>query len=198
MSYEQVLEKFILDSDGTILTKEVEELGIPRQYLNQFQKEGKLEHIAHGIYVTPEAKSDQLYYIQLRSNQIIFSGETALALHQIIGIVPEKIHITVPQTYATNRLRESGLNVVTVKPELHELGKMEYQTKYKHLIQVYDRERTICDIVKARNKIEKDLVYNVLKAYVKESNKDYHKLMNYAKQLRVRNILSQYLEIIMA
>ncbi|MSS63978.1 type IV toxin-antitoxin system AbiEi family antitoxin domain-containing protein [Velocimicrobium porci] len=198
MNYEQALEKFIAESDGTILTKDVEDLGIPRQYLNQFQKEGKLEHVSHGIYITARTKLDQLYYIQLRSKQIIFSGKTALVLHHLVDTIPDKIYVTVPQTYATNRLRESGLGVMTVKPELHELGKIEYLTKYNHLIQIYDKERTICDIVKARNKLEKDYVYSVLKAYTKEKEKDYHKLMNYAKKLRIRSVLSQYLEILMA
>lgn len=202
MNYETILQQFIENSDGTILTKEVETANIPRQYLMQFQKKGKLEHVSHGIYITPETKKDILYYTQLRSKEIIFSGETAVAIHKIYDKLQEinfsLLTITVPQTYATNRLRNSGLNVVTVKNELHHLGKMDYTTPYNHRVQVYDLERTVCDIVKARNKLEKDFFYGVLKQYLKHPDKDYNKLMNYSKKLRVRNILEQYLEVIMA
>lgn len=202
MNYESMLQQFIENSDGTILTKDVEKANIPRQYLIQFQKQGKLEHISHGIYTTPETKKDILYYIQLRSKEIIFSGETAIAIHKIYPKLQEinesSLTITVPQTYATNRLRNSGLNVITVKDELHDLGKIFYTTPFNHSVQVYDLERTICDLVKVRNKIDKDFFYGVLKQYVHQPNKDYNKLINYAKNLRVRNVLVQYLEVIMA
>lgn len=72
-------------------------------------------------------------------------------------------------------------------------------TPYHHKVQVYDLERTICDLVKSRNKIEKDFFYGGgLKQYVQQPNKDYNKLILYVKKLRVRNILEQYLEMTMA
>lgn len=202
MNYETLLQQFIENSDGTILTKEVEKVNIPRQYLIQFQKQGKLEHISHGIYITPDTKKDMLYYVQLRSKEIIFSGETAAAIHKLYDKQKDMndsvLTITVPQSYATNRLRSSGFNVKTVKNDVHDLGKTIYLTPYHHKVQVYDLERTICDLVKSRNKIEKDFFYGVLKQYVQQPNKDYNKLILYAKKLRVRNILEQYLEMTMA
>ncbi|MGI6332585.1 MAG: type IV toxin-antitoxin system AbiEi family antitoxin domain-containing protein [Zhaonellaceae bacterium] len=72
MSYQVVLEKLIEDKDGLILTKEVVEAGIPRQYLNIFVRENKLERIAHGVYLTPDSFDDEMYRLQAK-NQRQFS-----------------------------------------------------------------------------------------------------------------------------
>lgn len=53
MNYQDKLERLIDGKDGLILTKEVEEAGISRQYLNNLVKENKLERVAHGVYLTP-------------------------------------------------------------------------------------------------------------------------------------------------
>lgn len=38
MNYKDRLEKLIIEKDGLIITKEVEELGIPRYYLTRFTR----------------------------------------------------------------------------------------------------------------------------------------------------------------
>ena len=81
MDYKDRLEKLIAEKDGLITTKEVEELGIPRFYLTRFTRDGKLERVAQGVYLTPDVFDDEMYRLQARSKRIIFSHETALYLH---------------------------------------------------------------------------------------------------------------------
>ena len=58
-------------------------------------------------------------------------------------------------------------------------------------------ERTICDMIRNRSQIEIQVFQDALKQYVKRKNKNLHLLMDYAKKLRVNNVLSKYLEVLL-
>lgn len=83
MYYEEKLRKLIQTKDGVILTKEVQNAKIPRQYLMILMKKNELERVAQGVYVTPDTFKDEMYCIQVRSDKVIFSHETALYMHDL-------------------------------------------------------------------------------------------------------------------
>ena len=83
MEYREMLDSLIEQNEGLILTKNVTEAGIPRTYLSFLVKEGILERVAHGFYLTRDAFDDELYSLQARSDQLIYSHETALYLHDL-------------------------------------------------------------------------------------------------------------------
>lgn len=60
---------------------------------------------------------------------------------------------------------------------------------------VYNCERSVCDAIKYRNKIGIDVMAEILKTYLSRDNRDIKKLTEYASRLRVKNILSKFLEI---
>lgn len=197
MYYEEKLRKLIQTKDGVILTKEVQNAKIPRQYLMILMKKNELERVAQGVYVTPDTFKDEMYCIQVRSEKVIFSHETALYMHDLTDRDPLVYSITVPRGYATNRLRESGLDVATVKENLHSLGVEKMKTIHGRDVQVYNIDRTICDIVRKRNQMDKDMFYVALKRYAKSRNRDFKRLMEYARKFRVEKVMMQYMEGVM-
>ena len=60
------LEALIKSSNGVITTKLADNHDIHREYLSEFVRQGKLERIAHGIYITPEVWEDKMLIFQLR------------------------------------------------------------------------------------------------------------------------------------
>jgi hypothetical protein len=51
----------IVGKNGLILTREVEEAGIPRHYLTLFVRENELERISPGVYLAPDSFDDEMY-----------------------------------------------------------------------------------------------------------------------------------------
>jgi predicted transcriptional regulator of viral defense system len=150
MSYQVKLERLIEDRDGLILTKEVVAAGVPRQYLNIFVRENRLERVAHGVYLTPDTFDDEMYRLQARNQRTIFSHETALYLHDLTDRDPIEWSVTVPYGYNATHLRAEGVKVYAVKKALHQMGVMELKTIYGRPIKAYNKERTICDIIRNR------------------------------------------------
>lgn len=198
MNYEEKLRKLIQTKDGVIFTKEVQKEKIPRQYLSILTRKGELERVAQGVYVTQDTFEDGMYIIQMRSDKIVFSNETALYMHDLTDRDPLIYSVTVPRGYATNRLRESGLDVTTVKAELHSLGVEKMETMHGREVQVYDIDRTICDIVRNFNKMDRDMFYVALKRYAKSKNKDLYRLNKYAEKFRIKSKVIQYMQGVMA
>ena len=59
---------------------------------------------------------------------------------------------------------------------------------------ITDMERTVCDAVKYRNKIGLDVCGEVIDNYLKKEARNVSLLHEYAQKLRVKKILTTYLE----
>jgi predicted transcriptional regulator of viral defense system len=195
MKNTEELKALIKKSEGVITTKLVEENSIHREYLRELVRDGDLERVAFGIYITPEMWEDKLMILQLRKNKMIYSHETALYLNDFTDRDPVQYVVTVPHGYNPTRLKKEGLNVHTVKRDLFGLGVCYRETAFGHKVKTYDIERTICDILRDRNNQDPAIVNDAIKRYFRKKDKDLNKLMKYAGLLRVENVLKPYLEV---
>lgn len=197
MSYKEELNDLIEVNNGLVLTKDVEKAGVPRQYLSIFVSENKLERVAQGVYVTPETFDDEMFRLQARNQRIIYSHETALYLHDLTDRDPLEWSVTVPYGYNASHLREEGIQVHTVKKSLYSLGITEGETMFGRKIETYNKERTICDIVRKRNQMDIAILNDAIKRYLNQSEKNIPLLLSYAKELNVETVLRNYVEILL-
>ena len=138
-----------------------------------------------------------MYLIYLRSAQAIFSHETALFLHDMTDREPSHYSVTVRTGYNPHRLKEDGIEVYTIRKELHVLGKSKIKTPFGHTVPVYDIERTLCDVLRSRNGVEIQVFHDALNSYVKRQRKNLRSLMQYADTLNVSTVLKPYLEVLL-
>lgn len=197
MNYKEKLEELIIEKDGLIITKEVERLGIPRYYLTQFTRDGRLERVAQGVYLASDAFDDEMYRLQARSKRIIFSHETALYLQGLTDRDPLEWSVTVPRGYNGTNLRDEGIKVYTIKSENFEMGITELRTSFGRPIKAYDKERTICDIIRNRNNMDIAILNEAIKRYIESEYRNIPQLLRYAKELDVQNIIRNYMEILL-
>lgn len=197
MPYKTQLFDLIKQQDGLVLTRDAEAAGIPRYYLTVLAREGVIERVSHGIYVTPDTLGDDLYILQARSPQLIFSHETALYLHDLTDRDPITYSVTVPLGYHSQLLTDNGVQVYSVKKEWHELGVTETATIHGRPIRLYDAERTLCDLFRQRNKVDADLLNDSMKRYLARKEKNIPQLLRYAEQFRVSSPIRHYVEILL-
>jgi len=197
MTYRERLAELIDEHQGMLLTKDVDEQEIPRQYLALFVKENKLGRVSQGVYLSPETIDDEMYRLQVKNKRIIFSHETSLYLHDLTDRDPMKWSVTVPYGYNASHLRKAGIKVYTVKKTLHSLGVIEGKTIHGRPIKLYDRERTICDLVRNRNNMDVGIIQEAIKRYLNDKGKNIPLLLRYAEKMGVQNILRTYLEILL-
>lgn len=59
------------------------------------------------------------------------------------------------------------------------------QTPFGHTVPVYDMERTICDLIRSRSRIEIQVFQSALKQYARRKDKNLRALMQYAAMFHV-------------
>lgn len=62
-------------------------------------------------------------------------------------------------------------------------------------IKVYDRERTMCDLLLHRNKVDGEVFNTAVQRYVSDPEKSTARLMKYAKELHVEKKVREVLGI---
>ena len=191
------LDGLLAEQDGMLQTSQAVARGIVKPIFYEYIKERKLEQVAHGIYVSEDTWIDAMFLLHLRCGQAVFSHESALFFHDLTDREPSPYAITVRRGYSTTRLKAEGLSVYTMKPELFDVGLSSGQTPFGHTVPVYDMERTICDLLRSRSRIEIQTFQGALKAYARRKDKNLRALMQYAGMFKVEKILRQYLEVLL-
>lgn len=187
----------IVDDSGILLTKNAIEAGISKHALYNFIRDNGFEKAAHGVYASPETWEDENYILSLRCPQGILSHDEALYYHGLTDREPLQKTITIYTGYGTSRMVANGIKVFTVKKELLDIGKEIVKTSYGHDIPLYNRERTICDLIRSRNRFEIQDFQAALKTYIMGKNKNLNRLMEYAKLFHVDKKIREYMEVLL-
>ena len=190
--------KEYIQENLVITNKEAEELGYSRHNLSVLTKSGQLERLRPGLYQLKGKVIDDFVLISSNSNRIIFSHQTALYLHDLSDRAPNVFHISVPQGYNVTHIknRYEDLQVHYVKKDLYEIGKTEIKSPQGNLIPVYDIERTICDIIIDREKIDKQIFTEAIKRYFKSPNKNLRRLIKYSRLYKIEDEIRKYMEVL--
>lgn len=174
-----------------VTTKEVENVGISRRFLGFLVAKNKIIRLSRGIYTLPNELEDDYFIIGNKSKYAIFSNLTALYFHGLCDRIPVKYDVTVKSGYKGSLQKNDNINLYYVKKENFELGLTTIETNYGNNIRVYDVERSICDIIKNKNKLDLELFNKAIRNYYYSKNKNIIRLYDYAEKLgiyeKVRN-----------
>lgn len=193
MTLQELLEK----QNGYLDTATASNMGFSRQFVYEFAKRNNLERVAHGVYASEDAWPDEMYVLSLKNRGMVYSHESALYLHGLIEKEPEKDTVTVRYGYNATHLRKKGLKVTTAIDEIFDLGISSALTVWGNQVTVYDKERTICDIVRNKEKMDVQVFQTALKEYMKSKDKKIPILMQYAAQLGVESKIRSYTEVML-
>ena len=191
------LDAILRQKKGYLLTADVLAAGISKTHMQEYVRRNELERIAPGIYISVDAWEDELYLISLRNQGAVLSHETALHLHDLMEREPITVSLTVNRSYNATHLRQKGYKVYTVSSELLKLGKTTIHTAFGNPVCVYDPERSICDMVKNKAKMDIQIFQYAMKEYMASSTKNLSRLMQYAKVMKIEDRIRMYTEVLL-
>lgn len=183
-------------NSGVITTAQITAAGISRSSLSYLLEKGDILRSERGVYILPEVWDDEMFNVQQRYRRGIFSLDTALFLVELTDRTPIKYHMTFPHNYNISNVDNSKVIANRVKKELHELGKVSLKTPGGNKVFCYNAERTLCDILKTRNKTDIQIVSQAFKNYIKSESKNIVLLSDYSKKIGVEKRMRSYLEVL--
>lgn len=197
VNHMEKLEALIKEKNGTLLASDLKETNVPREYLKILVERGKLERVHRGVYVSSETFEDVMYYMQHKYPKIIYSHETALYIHGLTDRTPTIYSITVPSNYKVLKTKFENFKIYYIKMGSYDLGITDGVTSFGNTIKVYNLERTICDMIRSRNKMDVQIVNESMKRYVKLKTANFRLLGEYSKLMNVENIVQNYMEVLL-
>jgi predicted transcriptional regulator of viral defense system len=194
MGYEtKILNLF---KNGYLKTNDVVNNNIPRSYLTKLIKEGKIERVSRGVYINKNDLVDEFVILQSKSKNAIYSNTTALYLYGYSNRIPIKYDITINNGYNGSLQKNKNVNLFYIKKDLLYLGVTNYKLDSGNIIRIYDLERTICDIIKNKKKIDAEIFNKAIREYFYSKKKNTLKLYEYAKKMNIYNKVRTTFEVL--
>jgi len=191
------IHEILKRNNGVITSFEVTKAGVSRGSLKHLVDTGVLQHAARGVYQLANVWDDEMYFLQVRYRRGIYSGETALFLHDLTDRTPKQFHMTFPNSYNLTSVKSENIKCNRVIEKFYDMGLVKIKTPAGNLVNAYNMERTLCDLLRQQNEIEIQVIADAFKRYISRNDKNIPMLSIYAKKLRVEAKLRAYLEILL-
>ena len=187
------IKEIVNKNKGILYSKDLEKYNIHRQYLKELEESGYLKKVFRGMYIKSDKSINEFFVMSQRYQTGIYSHNTALYFYNLTDRTPIKFDMTFPSNV---RIDNEYITAHYIKSEKHLIGATKMKLEDNTTIQIYDLERTICDIIRDRNKIDPQIFNTAMKEYSKRRNKNLNLLYKYAKEFRIENKLKQYMEVL--
>jgi predicted transcriptional regulator of viral defense system len=176
--------------------RDLEALGIPREYLLRLHRQGKLIRTGRGIYTLPDAAVTERHsYAEVakRVPEAVLCLLSALAFHEFTTQSPAAVWIALGKGARKPAILSPSLRVVRLtEPSLSE--GVEKHTVEGVPVRVYSAAKTVADCFKFRNKIGLDIAIEALKDCLRRKKATINDIYRYAKICRVSNVIRPYME----
>ena len=184
--YKSIFDKY----GGMMRTTQLAEEKIFYPQREKLIADGYVEKIRRGDYqwINPDDFSEVGTVIRLFPDAILCM-DTALRYYGYSDRTPGDWHLAVSKDSGKSRFKIDYpfVKPYYVEPAVLELG-LTTGTMDGHAIRIYDKERLICDCLRYRNKMDKEIFNKAIQKYIADPEKSIPKLMEYAGPLRVKKL----------
>ena len=184
--YKSIFDKY----GGMMRTTQLAEEKIFYPQREKLIADGYVEKIRRGYYqwINPDDFSEVGTVVRLFPDAILCM-DTALRYYGYSDRTPGDWHLAVSKDSGKSRFKIDYpfVKPYYVEPAVLELG-LTNGTMDGHAIRIYDKDRLICDCLRYRNKMDKEIFNKAIQKYIADPEKSIPKLMEYAGPLRVKKL----------
>ncbi len=192
----EIASKLFKENNGILRTSQAQRLGIDRHTLAAMIDVGSLVKEARGIYRManlPPLSEPDLIQVSLRIPQGVICLISALSFHHITTQSPYMVYIAIPHDTKKPRLDYPPIEVIRPSGDVYIKGIQEHFLDGV-VVRIYNKEKTIADCFKFRNKIGLDIAIEALRQYLHDKGSDIEKLLSYARIDRIEKVITPYIE----
>ncbi len=192
----RILE-LVSSQGGYAATRTFRSAGIHPAQLAELVGSGGLVHLKRGLYTLADGGNrSELADVQRAVPGCVFCLGTALSIHGMGTWEPTDVQLAVRRDRRVVLPDFPPIRLFSFSGVRFELGVEEHKTEAGTIL-VYDREKTICDILRFRNTIGLDITMEALREYLKDKSRNIQKLFEYARKLRMEGTVRVYSEALL-
>lgn len=191
--YKMLFEKH----GGMMRTKDLYAEKVYYSKIQQLLSAGYIEKVRYGYYqwIDHEDFSEVSTVVGLFPDAV-FCMDTALRYYGYSDRTPGDWHLAVSKDSGKSRFNIDYpfVKPYYIEPAVLELG-LTQGNMDGHEIRIYDKDRLICDCLRYRNKMDKEIFNKAIRAYIDDPGKSIPKLMEYAGPLRVKKAVKDLIGV---
>jgi predicted transcriptional regulator of viral defense system len=193
-NYEEIFQEY----GGVAQMRTLMEAGVTYYSLRNLMEKGIVTKIKQGVYRLEDSKTpvDELVEVARLVPNGVYCLFSACAHYGLTSFVSGQHHLAIP--------KKSKVKLPTYPPiQLYYWTDVSYKLGITTVeingnkINIYDVEKTVCDMIKFRNKVGIDTMKEVLHHYLHRKDRKITQLNNYARQMNIASVLSNYLEVLL-
>lgn len=193
----EILDLF-KENFGYAKTEDIKSRGFHHRLLSELEENGSIYKVKHGLY----ALSDNEHFNSLFESSLIIPNGiicmgSALSYYGLTTWDPIETHIAIPRGSKILVPENLPIKLFHFSGEYFKTGAIEVRLESGQTIKMYDIEKTICDIIRFRNRIGIDIMKESLNEYIKLQEINLNKLNKYADHLKIKSVLNQYLDVLL-
>ncbi len=182
---------------GILKTSELLRCGYYHRKIQQLISDGEIEQIRRGYYQLIDDNSySEIAIIAELFPDAVLCMESALDYYGYTERTPSAWNLAVPDSSSRRRFRIAW---PVVKP--HFICQSKFSVGITDVemegtkIKIYDRERTICDCLTHRNKMDTEVFNSAIRGYLADPKRREARLGKYAVTLRVQKKVQEVMGI---
>lgn len=191
--YKEIFDRY----GGMMRTTQLAQEKVFYAQRQQLIADGYIEKIRRGYYqwINPDDFSETGLITQLFPDAI-FCMDTALRYYGYSDRTPGQWHLAVSKDSGKSRFHIDYpfVKPYYIEPAVLELG-LTQGNMDGHDIRIYDKDRLICDCLRYRNKMDKEIFNKAIQNYIADPEKCIPKLMAYSGPLRIKKLVKDLIGV---
>ena len=183
---------------GIIRPRDIEALGIPREYLLRLYRNGDLTRLGRGLYALPgslNSESISLAEVAKRVPNAVVCLISALQFHNLTTQISNRVWIAIEHKQWEPAIEYPALELVRLSGRAFSFGIKQHEVN-RVPVKVYNPAKTVADCFKFRNKIGLDVALEALRETWRSRKATMDEIWEAARICRVANVMRPYLEAI--
>ena len=184
--YKEIFDRY----GGMMRTTQLAEEKVFYPQRQKLMEDGHIEKVRRGYYQWNSSEDfSEVGTVTRLFPDAILCMDTALRYYGYSDRTPGDWHLAVSKDSGKSRFNIDYpfVKPYYIEPTVLELG-LTKGTMDGHEICIYDKDRVICDCLRYRNKMDKEIFNKAIQNYIADPEKSIPKLMEYAGPLRVKKI----------
>lgn len=196
MERKNIIRKAFRENGGILRTSELNNLGLSSRQINKLLESGEIIRIKRGFYeLSDSIYPEEVVISRLFPNSVIFL-ESALMIYDYTDRIPAAWQIAVDRDSEKTQyqIEYPQINVFYMESKLLEVGIDIIQIEGLD-VKVFNRDRTICDVLRYENKLEREVFSNAIQRYVKDPKINIRRLIEYSEIFNIKNKVQTYIGV---
>lgn len=181
---------------GVLKTSELNSLGLSSRQIRKLLDDEHIIKIKQGYYELANVVSSEEAVIARLFPQAVIFLESALMHYGYIDRIPSAWQIAVDRDSEKSqyKIEYPLIEPFYLEPKFLKIGLDTIQIDGVQ-VKIFDRDRTMCDVFRYENRMEKEVFNSVIKSYIKDPKKNARKLFEYAGKFNIKNKAQTYLGV---